>query len=186
MTGLMVTVVVSLIKPDDFDWEITRAINADSALVGVSPADSKSSSQPTLNGDAADEKKVTEGPAPAVREPKLETVRDEEKQMDADRLLEEEPAKLRSAFKLALFAAFVIPFIMDFVIPIPMFLSHYVFSEHFFTGWIVISFIWVFSSAAISVILPLWETAGFFKELVREIGNDMRGKGKKSKRSSTV
>jgi Na+/proline symporter len=171
MTGLIVSVVVSLIKPDDFDWEITRAINAESALEGVTPNDSKSSSQPTLTDGLAEEEKKTPFDAP-----ELPTVRDEERQQSVDVAMEENPTKLRSAFKLACVAAFVLPFIMDFLIPIPMFLSHYVFSEHFFIGWIVISFIWVFSSAAISVILPLWETAGFFKELVGEVIRDMGGK----------
>lgn len=179
-TGLIVTTVVSLIKPDDFDWEITRAINAESALVsvGVPPeaeVDSeKSSRQPTLTGDVAEKNLIKNEPD---SDEELPTIRDEEKQVAIDKAIEEEPAKLRSAFKLALFAAFVIPFIMDFVIPIPMFLSHYIFSEHFFLGWIVISFIWVFTSAAISVVLPLWETKGFFREVGGEIWRDLfRGK----------
>jgi len=46
-----------------------------------------------------------------------------------------------------------------------MFLSHYVFSRGFFTAWVVIGFLWVFVSTAISVILPLVETAGFFRRL---------------------
>ncbi|KAI4854390.1 solute symporter family transporter [Aureobasidium sp. EXF-8845] len=33
MSGLILTVVVSLIKPQNFDWEITRSINAESAVV---------------------------------------------------------------------------------------------------------------------------------------------------------
>ena len=92
--------------------------------------------------------------------------------------MEENPTKLRSAFKLACVAAFVLPFIMDFLFPIPMFLSHYTCSEHFFIGWVVISFIWFFSSAAISVILPLYETTGFFKELFGEIITDIRRQGR--------
>jgi urea-proton symporter len=48
-----------------------------------------------------------------------------------------------------------------------MFLSHYVFSKGFFTAWVVISFIWVFASAAISVILPLVEATGFFESFAK-------------------
>ena len=59
----------------------------------------------------------------------------------------------------------------------PMFFSHYIFSKGFFTAWVIISFIWVFASTAISVILPIVETAGFFKRLVGEIARDF---GKKS------
>lgn len=35
MTGLIVTTTISLIRPDDFDWEITRAINAIPVTEGV-------------------------------------------------------------------------------------------------------------------------------------------------------
>ena len=50
-----------------------------------------------------------------------------------------------------------------------MFLSHYVFSRGFFTAWVVISFLWVFVSTGISVILPLVETSGFFKKFAGEV-----------------
>jgi hypothetical protein len=61
-------------------------------------------------------------------------------------------------------------------IPIPMFFSHYIFSRGFFTGWIVISFIWVFASTFISVILPVVETSGFLKRFSVKVWQDMRGK----------
>ena len=50
-----------------------------------------------------------------------------------------------------------------------MFLSHYIFSQGFFVAWVVVTFGWVFASTAVSVILPVWETAGFFRDLYREI-----------------
>ena len=85
----------------------------------------------------------------------------------------EEPSKLRRAFKVACIASFTLTFIMDFLVPIPMFLSHYIFSQGFFVAWVVITFAWVFCSTAISVLLPIWETVGFFKDLWAEV---VRGK----------
>jgi len=58
----------------------------------------------------------------------------------------------------------------------PMFFAHYVFSKGFFTAWIIISFIWVFVSTGISVILPLWETSGFFKKFLREVFAGSKGR----------
>jgi urea-proton symporter len=55
-----------------------------------------------------------------------------------DSVLEESPRQLRAALKVAIIASIVIPFIMDFLVPIPMFLSHYIFSKAFFTAWVVI------------------------------------------------
>jgi hypothetical protein len=71
-----------------------------------------------------------------------------------------------------------------------MFLSHYVFSKGFFSTlsdhlrpvdvetdfapafWIVLSFIWVFCSTAISVILPLVEARGFFVDFYKKVRGD--------------
>jgi hypothetical protein len=57
-----------------------------------------------------------------------------------------------------------------------MFFSHYIFSRGFFTGWIVISFIWVFASTFISVVLPVIETSGFLKRFAVKVWGDLRGK----------
>lgn len=174
MTGLILSVVVSLIKPDDFDWETTRGINALTieTLHGSSPQGEKGSlgTPPTDSPPTDSEKKLqTNAPGdPAVFD-ELPTIQREKSEELVDRTAESNPRALRSAFKLACIASFVLTFIMDFLIPIPMFLSHYVFSKGFFTAWVVITFIWVFSSAAISIVLPIVETAGFFKGLFTEI-----------------
>ena len=156
MTGLIVSVSVSLAKPETFDWDVTRSINAASAKTPDSATDDPHHNQ-TL--------------APVIAE---------EKEMREDAAALEEPSKLRSAFKVACIASFVLTFTMDFLIPIPMFLSHYIFSQGFFTAWVIISFIWVFCSAAITTILPLWETAEFFGDFFKEVGVDLRGRKKET------
>ena len=151
MVGLIVSVSVSLAKPAPFDWDQTRLINAPSNPATATPsATSLDKENPNKNGD-------------------LPTVRDEEKEMMKDEIAVEEPSKLRRAFKVACIASFLLTFAMDFLVPIPMFLSHYVFSQGFFIAWVVITFCWVFCSTAISVILPIWETAGFFRDLYKEV-----------------
>jgi hypothetical protein len=99
--------------------------------------------------------------------------------------MEHEPSSLRRAFKMACIASFVITIFMDFPVPMPNFFAEYVFSQGFFTEWVIISFIWVFCSTAISVVLPIIETAGFFKELVLEIGSDLTQSMGKSKGQHT-
>ena len=79
------------------------------------------------------------------------------------------PSSLRSAFKLACISSFVLTFILDFLLPMPMFFSHYIFSKGFFTAWVVISFVWVFVSSMISCFLPIWETRTFWGQLWRRI-----------------
>ncbi|KAK5012416.1 hypothetical protein LTR39_004163, partial [Cryomyces antarcticus] len=193
MTGLIMSVSVSLIKPANFDWEITRAINAKPLTVsGTDPTpDSERSSTHELPAAGNDEKKkkgeeavVAKSADEAHSKRDLPTTSDEEKETSLDTSLEEEPAKLRGASKLACLASFVLTFLMDFLIPMPMFFSHYLFSKPFFTAWVVISFIWVFCSAAVSTILPIVETAGFFGELMRDVWADLRGRGARRRRGS--
>ena len=197
MTGLIVSVVVSLIKPDDYDWSNTRALNFEHAhqVEGTVPSPGVNSSSSSITQSGNNEKAIkstdtSPSPAPPVlpategQEKHLasnapdrrasDPIRlDEERQLSLDAELEDHPSQLRSAFKLACIASFVLPFIMDFLIPIPMFLSHYIFSKEFFTAWVVISFLWVFGSALVSVVLPIWETRGFFLMLFREISGDI-------------
>ena len=42
--------------------------------------------------------------------------------------------------------------------PIPLYGTSYIFSKQFFTGWIVVTFIWGFFGAITITLLPLWES----------------------------
>ncbi|KAI9712351.1 MAG: hypothetical protein M1820_001564 [Bogoriella megaspora] len=176
MTGLILSVCISLIKPANFDWEITRSIN--SAVVGEEPSSESSVNEEHMIETKDDDKRPSGQhlpPEEVLANHKLPTVQDEERDMCDIARLEEEPSKLRGAFRLACIASFVLTFLMDFLIPMPMFFTHYIFSKGFFIGWVVISFMWVFCSMAISTILPIVETAGFFKQLASEIWGDFGG-----------
>lgn len=196
MTGLIVSVVVSLIKPDNFDWSATRAINiehtpgidgitapsaSDSAQSSIAPDSKKETAETKSAGEVLSPAPVSPVDAPhdekhaTTHRAESDPIRlDEERQLSIDAGYEEHPDRLKSAFKLAVISSIVLPFIMDFLIPIPMFLSHYIFSKGFFTAWVVISFIWVFASGLISVILPIWETRAFFVMLYTQITKDIR------------
>ena len=196
MSGLILTVIVSLIKPQNFDWAITRSINAEGTMIVESQLQKKPMQEskldtattiahpPTTNKD--DEKAPSSTPdhdisttaslssPPQHPPPTYATSEDAERA--ADLLTEENPSSLRSAFKLACIASFLLTFLMDFLIPMPMFFSHYVFSKGFFTAWIVISFLWVFVSTGISVVLPVVETAGFLRQFGRDVMGGKKGK----------
>lgn len=150
ITGFVASIGVSLAKPEPFDWDTTCLNNTHSA----------SSTDPTSTTML--EKKNSNGNSD------LATVGGEEEPIKEDEMAVEDPSKLKHAFKVACIASFLLTFSMDFLIPIPMFLSHYVFSQGFFVAWVVITFIWVFCSTAITVVLPVWEAAGFFRDLYYE------------------
>jgi hypothetical protein len=52
-----------------------------------------------------------------------------------------------------------------------MYGSSYIFSKSFFTGWIVVTFIWGFFGAIVITILPIFESrqdiALFFKAIIK-------------------
>lgn len=171
MTGLIVSVTVSLIKPANFDWEVTRSINA-AVTDGVATQDGvvtpRNASTPDLS-DGGEEKGATKS-QPATTPAAATSDKNELPAHLAPTAPEEDdPRTLRRAFKLACISAFVLTFIMDFLLPMPMFFSEYIFSKGFFTGWVVVSFIWVFASSAISCLLPIWETRRSFGVLIRKI-----------------
>lgn len=144
LTGLSISVVVSKVEPQRFDWEITRSINSQARTASSTAIrdDRYSNHRTILPNGQDDEKHAQEG--------LMET---------------EDQAGLDHAYKVACVATITLIFIIVFLVPIPMFLSHYIFSEGFFTAWVIITFIWVFASSGISCILPIWETRTFLKEL---------------------
>lgn len=179
ISGLILTLAISWVKPDNFDWEITRAMNAKNAMIN---ADSDSSSENMPEADAAEaqiapeekhdpEKGVHEGSVPATPAAIVTTTPDRSPVPPA--------AELAGALRLAVIGSTVLTFIVIILVPMPMFGSHYIFSKHFFTGWVVISFLWVFSSAFISTVMPIWETRHFFLDLARAIIGDLNGRSRK-------
>jgi hypothetical protein len=170
MTGLIVTVVISLIKPDNFDWEVTRAINAivTDGTAQDGTATPRGSSTPELS-DTSEKKDLSAiATAPPATAPPAGLPEHLAPTINED----DDPKTLRRAFKLACMSAFVMTFILDFLLPMPMFFSGYIFSKGFFTGWVVVSFIWVFASSAISCLLPIWETRGSFGTFARKVTAD--------------
>jgi hypothetical protein len=168
MTGLIVSTTITLIKPDNFDWEITRSINA--IVVDGTPQDGnmtpRESSTPELS-DSGEKKNIAEVSTPPAA-PQVELP----PHLAPTTKEEDDPKTLRSAFKMACIFAFVLTFILDFLLPMPMFFSGYIFSKGFFTGWVVVSFIWVFASSAISCLLPIWETRDGLGRLVKKVTAD--------------
>jgi hypothetical protein len=137
-TGLIVTVVVSLCKPQNFDWAITRAINSPPVTdlaVATPPEESQETSMEVKrDGDdspvdagtnavlSSDEKHAGDvnthtatPPAPALTAKQEQDI--EEANADAD--MEEHPTKLRRALMVAYVSAVTLTLIMDFLVSPP-------------------------------------------------------------------
>lgn len=143
--GGIITVVWSLVRPANFDWELTRAINQKAAPGaipattitnttedGVSPATSASGSKGDEKNAYVDAEGKGETPATVPATPRgthdadpvdvdtfnaaLESKRtEEEKDMEG----------LRKAFRFAAISALTLTFILIFLIPLPLFFSQH-------------------------------------------------------------
>jgi hypothetical protein len=117
LIGLFLTVVISYIKPDNFDQKVTRQINT-SPIVGTSPA-GLSSGEVTLEneiGSGTDERQVStpenpptiatgETTTPTHPHDTLLTMRDEEKEALEDKAVLEDPTKLNHVLGVAWMAS---------------------------------------------------------------------------------
>ncbi|KAG1757750.1 Sodium:solute symporter family-domain-containing protein [Suillus lakei] len=147
-SGAIISAVVTLIKPDnEFDWSATKRINPRAREMDRK----RSPISDSASGSGSD--------SPVEKE-KQEA---------------EEYASLQKSLKVASWASLTLTFIVLFLIPIPMFLSHYVFSLNFFRGWIIICVMWLFVAAGITSILPLWESRAAIKAIFLGMVRDMFG-----------
>ncbi|TVY15500.1 Urea active transporter [Lachnellula arida] len=173
-TGLILTVVITYIKPDNFDWEITRSINLPELSAPPTIASVTEDSGPETG--SGEEKTVTSDPDPAPAPPHatLPTVLHEDLEELEDAAIMEDPTRLKGALRFAYISSSVLTLIMLIIVPVPMFLSHYKFSLTFFKTWVGISFVWVFFALFSCAILPIYEAAGFFRDFWKETTEGFR------------
>lgn len=139
--GGIITVGWSLIRPANFDWEITRAINrkageAPSTVIENANANSTPSSSPDspVSPGGKDEKNLdtpTVGEASAVATPQEEKnvnvdINAFNAALEAKRLEEDKDMEgLRKAFRFAAVSALTLTFILIILIPLPLFFSQH-------------------------------------------------------------
>lgn len=138
---IIVPVLTFAFKPQKFDWKILKSITRVSEEEELLEAESSQSPDPEKLAPIKSQITV------AAREIALA---DAESQ-------EAESARLNKAFKFALSICIFLAVCLILLWPIPMYGSGYIFSRKFFTGWIVVLFIWSFITAFIVIIGPLWE-----------------------------
>ncbi|KAG5356465.1 Urea active transporter [Yarrowia sp. C11] len=94
----------------------------------------------------------------------------------------EEKALLDKYAKIARVITVVMAVCLLVLWPMTMYGTGYVFSKKFFTGWVVVGFIWIFFSTVLVVLLPLWESRQGIFETVRGMYWDCTGQTWKLRR----
>ncbi|KAI0691071.1 Na+/solute symporter [Cytidiella melzeri] len=135
----VVTVVVSFLKPANYDFTGTRAMSIyDDTSVLSTPKNRPSSPLEKQKKDE-EEQEANASVKSAVSRPDREQL-------------------LKANFTRATMYSFVLTVIVAIVVPLPMFFSRYIFSKAFYTFWVACTIIWAGLSGIFCIVLPLWES----------------------------
>jgi urea-proton symporter len=80
--------------------------------------------------------------------------------LEAKQMEPMDPVAAKTGQRIATIANLVYFFVAIILVPFTLFGTNYIFSKRFFTGWIVVSFIWVWVSMCICVVYPIVESRG--------------------------
>ncbi|KZO98314.1 urea transporter [Calocera viscosa TUFC12733] len=162
--GGIIAVVWSLLAPENFDFDITRAINK--------PVEAGAPSDDGEKEGSIHEKKQAEG------EHKTVPVDEEHAYESAHKTgittaAELNLAGLKKAFRFAAYSSLVLTIILVIIIPLALFGSSVIYGVSGFGAWVVIGFIWAFLAAFIVVLYPLWESREGITMVCKGIVKDM-------------
>jgi hypothetical protein len=97
-----------------------------------------------------------------------------------------EQTKLLRASKIAKITTATMTIILLVLWPMPLYGTGYIFSQSFFSGWVIVGIIWLMCSAMAVGVYPLWEGR---ESLARNFGGmwrDITGKGGRRGRAMQV
>ncbi|KAI0686454.1 urea transporter [Cytidiella melzeri] len=170
--GGIVACVTSYFWPENFDWDVTRAINSPS-----SSATSHTHSPKPASVEYEEEKKdQILAEAASVTSHAAERSSDDELN----------PVMLNKAFRFAAWSSIILLIVLVLVIPLPLFFAETVFGRRGLEAWVVIGMIWAFASAFTVIIYPLWESRIELRDITRGMVKDVfsPGSGKHGAKSS--
>ncbi|KAF5309053.1 hypothetical protein D9619_013578 [Psilocybe cf. subviscida] len=160
-TGGIIATATSLIWPDNFDWEATRAINRPSPA-SSHRLDEKSDSDSEKKNEARESTHSISGNSSV-------SPSDEDDELN--------PEGLKSAFKFATYSSLSLFVVLILLIPLPLFFSSYVYTKNGLTGWVAVGIAWTFLSAIAVVVYPLWESREALLQISKGLYIDLFTKG---------
>lgn len=161
LSPIVFVVILTMIKPDNYDFETMKAIELDDDNDQLPPSDAE-----------------LQGAIPSAYHV-----------LTREELIAETRNLERASFIAKSLAAFLTISLLV-LWPMPMYGTGYIFSLDFFTGWVVVGILWIFLSLfgyiprsrsilTLSVgLFPLWEGKTAIASTVRAIYKDLTGKGR--------
>lgn len=173
---IFIPILTLIFKPQNFDWQRLKTIQSvdeEPELEDIIQPKSKVTASNSADESSEDGEKFK-----PVRSQVSEVVGE---LIDDRRILEleQEEENLKRASKIAGYLCMFLCLAMLIVWPMPMYGTSYVFSKKFFTGWVVVGFIWIFFTGFMVIVYPLYEgREGIFISL-RGIYWDVSGQSHK-------
>ncbi|KAF9066978.1 hypothetical protein BDP27DRAFT_944001, partial [Rhodocollybia butyracea] len=158
--GGILAMATSLIWPDDFDFNITRAINNPDAKSEPMKHQDKSEAEDMENKEGSEE-----AASPSVIDSTVAT----EEELD--------PVKLQAAFRFAAWSSLALLLVLIILIPLPLFFAQTIYGVAGFSAWVIIGIIWTFTSTFVVVLYPLWESREALQLIGRGIIKDIFANG---------
>lgn len=157
-TGGLVTVIWSLISPESYDFEGTRAINASpetlrsaftiSAQTPSSPLSEKGNDLSEKGDDSTPISRLDHPkPSSAIEETRVDLEARPASRIDYVRAAGLDPVALQRAFRIAAWASLILLLVLVIIIPFPLFFSQVVYSTSGLAAWVSIGIGWLFLSA---------------------------------------
>lgn len=189
--GCIVAVLLSIFLPAKFISTDARHIERANKIMGIAP---------TLDGQVStlsdsyegigfpserDAEKATAAAAAAAATPSLPTSSHPQENTNqptnndittflptTPNITPMDPILVKRGEKLAIMANIIFISTAVLLVPFTLFGTGYVFSKNFFTGWVVVSFVWVWVSMVICVVYPVFESTGALKEVSAGLWRD--------------
>lgn len=150
LTPLIIVPILTLIfKPQNFDWRILESIQR-------ADEDEELNEKDDGFGFTRDEENRSESDNISPVKSAISVIASNIAQQQEGRFKEEQEL-LRKSFKRASIICVALTLCLVILWPMPMYGTSYIFSKRFFTGWIVVFFIWIFFTAFMIILYPLWE-----------------------------
>lgn len=173
--GALVAVALTLVFPKRYTTTDPQHVARNNKINGiVVPSSEKEAATTTLTKDPSP-------PSASAPETLVPTGNEVVDFLEAKQIEPMDPVLVRKGERLATVAIGVFFVVAIVIVPFTFFGTQYVFSRAAFTGWIVVSFIWVWCSMLICVVWPVVESAGALRDIGRGMWADLTGRGRVGK-----
>jgi hypothetical protein len=144
---------------------------------GVNPYEEKDRHPcPSPSSPATPSTAVGDEPSAARPETIVPTGNDVVDYLEAQQIQPMDHAVAKRATRFAVIFNIIYVCVAVIIFPMTFFGTEYIFSKSAFTGWVVVSFMWVFCSSFICVIWPVWESREALGGVLKGVWVDLRGK----------